>query len=315
MIPQPPPRPPQAGFLYLPPYRVQGWSIAGEETAVQVPELDVCFDIGRCPRFALASKYVALSHGHMDHAAGLAYYFSQRQFQGMDGGTVVCHPQIVDPINNVMRAWIGLESQKTPYRVVALAPDEEHEIKNNIYLRAFDTDHTVRSLGYVVVERRSKLRPDLAGLSQEQLLELKGKGEQITQSLQIPLVCFTGDTIWGTHFDRPDVLNAKILITECTFLEPGHRHRAAVGRHLHVDDIVVLLKRSNAEAVVLTHLSRRTHMAAARSVLQQAIPAEHRDRVFLLMDNRTNRLRYEDQVRQFEDSKTTHVTPQSNGPA
>ena len=302
MIPQPPPRPPQTGFLYLPPYRVQGWSIAGEETVVQVPELDVCFDIGRCPRFALTSKYVALSHGHMDHAAGLAYYFSQRSFQGMEGGTVVCHPQIVGPIQNVMRAWIDLESQKTPYRVVALAPDEEHEIKNNIYLRAFDTDHTVRSLGFVVVERRRKLRPEFVDLSQEQLLDLKQKGEPITQTLQIPLVCFTGDTIWGEHFERPDVLNAKILITECTFLEPGHRHRAAVGRHLHVDDIVVLLKRSKAESVVLTHLSRRTHMAAARSVLEQVIPQEHRHRVFLLMDSRTNRARYEEQVRQFEAS-------------
>ena len=81
-IPKEPHRRPQMGFLYLPPYRVQGVSIAGEETVIQIPELDVCFDVGLVPRAALTSKYVALTHGHMDHSAGISYYFSQRNFQG-----------------------------------------------------------------------------------------------------------------------------------------------------------------------------------------------------------------------------------------
>ena len=55
-----------------------GYSVAGEETVVQVPEMDVCFDIGRAPYFALTSNIICLSHGHMDHMAGVAYYLSQR---------------------------------------------------------------------------------------------------------------------------------------------------------------------------------------------------------------------------------------------
>ena len=302
MLPNPPPRPPQSGFLYLPPYRIQGFSIAGEETVVQVPELNVCFDIGRCPRLAVASQYVALSHGHMDHSAGLAYYFSQRYFQGMDIGSVVCPPHIAKPIHNIMRAWVELEArERTPYHVVALEPEEELEIKHNVYLRAFATVHTVPSLGFVVVERRSKLRADLVGLEQQQLIELKNRGEQITQTVDIPLVCYTGDTSTGPHFERPDVLAAKILIVECTFLDPGHRSRAAVGKHLHLDDVVDLLERSEAEAVVLTHLSRRTHIGAAREQLQTLLPEKHRRRVHLLMDGRANRARYERQQRQAPD--------------
>ncbi|MFW6336606.1 MAG: hypothetical protein ACOC3G_05720, partial [Phycisphaeraceae bacterium] len=60
---------------------MQGLSVAGEESVVQVPELDIVFDIGLCPRPVLPSPYVALTHGHMDHAAGLSYYLSQRYFQ------------------------------------------------------------------------------------------------------------------------------------------------------------------------------------------------------------------------------------------
>lgn len=300
MIPREPPRNSPIGFLYLPPYRVQGLSIAGEQTAIQIPELDICFDIGLCPRPALASPYVALSHGHMDHAAGLAYYYSQRQFQGMGAGTVICHSGLEQPIHNMMGAWVDLEGQRTPYNVVPLEPDGELKIKNNVYLRAFDTVHTSTSLGYVVVERRSKLRPELADRPQEELVKLKNEGHPITQTMEIPLVCFTGDTMWGDHFDRPDVLGAKILITECTFLEPGHRDRASVGRHLHLDDIIRLLDRSNAESVVLTHLSRRSNLGTIRQQIDEQIPSRHRPRVFLLMDQRTNRARYEKQVHAAE---------------
>ena len=295
MIPSPPPRPPQTGFLYVHPLRIQGYSIAGEETAVQVPELGVCFDIGRCPRLALTSPFVALSHGHMDHVAGLGYYFSQRHFQGMEVGRVICHRHLEEPIHGLMKAWTELEGQRTPYRVLPLAPDEELEIKNHIHLRGFATAHTVPSLGFVVLERRSKLRTDLVGLPQERLLELKKNGETITRVLEVPLVCYTGDTCMGEHFDRPDVLAAKILITECTFLESGHRHRASVGKHLHLDDILELLERSQAETVILTHLSRRTHIAAARAQLDESVPSRHRDRVLLLMDSKSNRFRYEQQ--------------------
>ncbi|MFA9479196.1 MBL fold metallo-hydrolase [Phycisphaerales bacterium AB-hyl4] len=300
MLPREPARSPQLGYLYIPPYRVQGISIAGEQSVVQVPELDVAFDIGACPKPILTANYVALTHGHMDHAAALSYYFSQRNFQGIGVGTIVCHPELEQPIHNVMKAWTGLEAQKTPYNVIALPPGEQLEIKNNIYLRAVESVHTVPSLAYVVLEKRSKLRPDLVGQPQEKLVELKNSGEQITQTLEIPLVCYTGDTMWGELFDRPDVLGAKILITECTFLEPGHRGRASVGKHLHLDDIVKLLEKSTAEAVVLTHLSRRTHLGMVRKALEAAVPPEQLDRVFVLMDQRTNRRRFDQQLADAE---------------
>ena len=130
----------------------------------------------------------------------------------------------------------------------------------------------------------------------DELLALKAQGQEITQTLQIPLVCFTGDTMWGPHFEREDVLKAKILITECTFLEPGHRNRANVGKHLHLDHVAKLLERSEAEAVVLTHLSRRTHITQVRKQLEASIPRALQDRLFVLMDGRTNRRRYEDQL-------------------
>ena len=305
MLPKEPPRRPQLGFLYLPPFRVEGLSIAGEQSCVHLPEFDIAFDIGLCPRAALSSNYVALTHGHMDHAAALSYYFSQRSFQGMGTGTVLCPKPLAMPIHRLMEAWVDIEQQRTPYQVIAMEPDQEQEIKNNHYLRAFETVHTVPSLGYTLVEKRSKLRDEYQGLPQEKLVELKKAGQEISQTLMVPLVCYTGDTAWGKHFERDDVLQAKILITECTFIETGHRKRAGIGKHLHLEHIVDLLERSTAEAVVLTHLSRRSHIGLVRKALDQHVPAEHRHRVYVLMDNRTNRERYERQLAAAENESAS----------
>jgi len=295
MIPNPPPRRPQLGFLYLPPYRVQGLSVAGEHSAVQIPELDVCFDMGVCPRAMLASKFVALTHGHMDHTAAIAYYFSQRSFQGMGTGTLCCPESLAGPLHALMEAWVDVEGQRTPYHLVPMRPDREIEIKPKTLLRAFATSHTVPSVGYVVVERRTKLKPELAGLSQEQIVQRKRRGEEVTHSFDVPLICYTGDTMWGDWASREDVLKARILITECTFIEPAHRKRANVGKHLHLDHIGRLLDRSEAEAVVLTHLSRRTHVREVRRQIDARLSQAQRARVHVLMDHRANRTRFEHQ--------------------
>src|SRR5262249_53772983 len=151
------------GFLYLPPFRVQGTSVAGEATSVMIPEMDICFDMGVCPRAMLPSKFVAITHGHMDHVGGLAYYCSQRYFQGMGPGNIICDARIAPAIERMMQGYVELERQTTPFNLIPLEAGGEHEIKNNIRLRAFEVEHTVPSMGYAIIERRSKLKEEFTG--------------------------------------------------------------------------------------------------------------------------------------------------------
>jgi ribonuclease Z len=295
MIPSAPPREGQVGFLYIPPWRIQGISVAGEETAVQVPELDVCFDIGLCPRVVLPTPTVALTHAHMDHLGGLPYWFSQRIFQKLGTGRCVCHPKIAGPLERMMQAWVELELQKTPHEIVSLEPEAEFRLKNNVWLRAIEVSHTSPALGYAVIERRSKLKPELAALPQDRLRELKSRGEEITHTIEIPLVAVTGDTEPGPFLFRDEFAQAKVVISECTFFDPEHRGRARIGKHLHAEDIVALLKVWQTQSVVLIHVSRRTTMGYARERMQQLAGADA-ERVLFLMDHRANRQRHERQV-------------------
>lgn len=296
MLPKIPPREGQVGFMYVPPYRVQGVSVAGEETMIQVPELDVAFDIGMCPRVALPSPLIALSHAHMDHLGGLPYYFSQRTFQKIGVGKCACHARIAPALGAMMNSWIDLEQQRTPHEIIPMEPDQEIQIKNNLFLRAIEVSHTVPAMGYAVIERRSKLREEFVDLPQERLRELKSQGVQITKMLEIPLVAYTGDTEPGPFLFRDEFANAQIVISECTFFEPNHRGRARTGKHLHVEDLAALLNVWKAPTVIVVHVSRRTTLSFARERIEAIAGPANSARAHFIMDHRTNRLRYERQV-------------------
>src|ERR1043165_8531519 len=122
-------------------YSVIGYSVAGEETVVQVPELNVLFHIGRCPHFALTSDIVCISHGHMDHIAGLAYYLSQRNFQGMKPGTVLVPAELYRGVDNLLKTWRDVERQGTPYQLIPMRAGEVHEVRRDFLIRALQTHH------------------------------------------------------------------------------------------------------------------------------------------------------------------------------
>lgn len=299
MIPKPPPREGQLGFIYSPPYRIQGISIAGEQTAIHCPELDLAFDVGLCPRPVLTASTLALSHAHMDHSAGIPYYFSQRTFQKLGTGHVVCHPELEAPLRQMMAGWIDLERQRTPHQITALAPDASLAIRPNLLLRAIEVSHTGPSLGFCAVETRSKLRPEFRELPQDRLRELRLGGTAITQMVEIPLVAYTGDTEFGPFLFRDEFAKAGIVVTECTFFEGDHRDRARVGKHLHVEDLKVLLGTWSARDVVVIHVSRRTNLSFARERLRE-VCGDDAERVHLLMDHRANRARFDRQQAESE---------------
>jgi len=264
-------------------FTLLGYSVAGEESVIVVPEMDVVFDIGRCPREALRVNHVLLSHGHMDHAAGIAYYFSQRDFQGISGGVALVSRPIVKPLENLMRAVAAVEGHPTPYKFIGMSDGDDYEIRRGLIVRAFTTHHIDNSLGFSLIEVRHKLKDEFIGKSSNELVELKKSGVEITRRVEIPLIAYLGDTAKANYSDLPFVRDAKVLLVECTFFEPEHISRARAGRHLHVTDLPEVLKEMNNEFIVLTHVTRRTSIADARKFLKKTLPADLLGKITFLM--------------------------------
>jgi len=255
-------------------FSIAGYSVAGEESVIMSPELDVCFDIGKCPREALSINNVFLTHGHADHSAGLLYYFSQRDFQAIAGGRIFLPHRMLDAVEALISAWGKVEGHLPPYELVGMGDGEEFEIRRDLFVKAFATRHVPGSLGFSIVEERRKLKEEFLGLDSPQIVELKKKGVEISNTIELPLVAYMGDTAKADYSGNPYIRDARVLLMECTFFDDEHVDRAKAGRHIHVDELAEVLAGMNNEKIILTHVTRRTNLGYARRMLKKSLPAE-----------------------------------------
>jgi len=277
--------------------RILGISLAGEETAFVLPEMNLAFDVGRCQQEVLGVDHVFLSHGHMDHAAGIAYYFSQRMFIDNQPGHLFAPAPLVEPIRRLLRVWADIDGHEPPANIHPALPGTDVVLRRDLLVRPFEVNHPcrrhdrsiVQGLGYAAIEVRQKLLDQYKDLTGPQLVELKRRGVQITRRVELPLVAYCGDTAPGDFFELDYVRSSQVLLLECTFFEPDHRDRARAGYHMHVSYLPDIVAKLGNERIVLYHLSRRTALAEARHVLQRELGPAADERITFLMEHRRRR--------------------------
>jgi len=264
--------------------RIEGFSLAGEETVVAAPEYNVCFDVGRAPREVVSIDNICLTHGHMDHAAGIAYYFSQRTFVGNSPGRVIVHYELVEPINQLMEVWARIERHPSPRTVLGVQPLTDVPLRRDLLVRPFEVKHTPESLGYTVIETRHKLMEEFHGRSGQQLVALKREGVAIEERFEVPIVTCTGDTATGRWMDHDFVRRSRVVLLECTFFERDHVTRARAGKHIHVVDLPEVLSAIPEARILLYHVTRRTDLRRAKEILRSAVSSSDFERITFLMD-------------------------------
>ncbi|HUV40328.1 MAG TPA: MBL fold metallo-hydrolase [Sedimentisphaerales bacterium] len=264
---------------------IMGYSVAGEETVVAIPQLDVCFDIGKAPDQVISINNVLLTHGHMDHAAGIAYYLSHRNFCGQSAGTILAPENLLAPMTQIINGWSKMDGNKVPANLVGVKPGDEYRIKPNLFARVFPTKHSKGSVGYCVLEKRKKIKPEYAALTGPQIVQLKKQGVEIDYPLEIPIVTYLGDTQYIDFSQLKYIAESRILVCECTFYEQEHTQRAEAGRHMHINEFATLLEKLQNEHIIVTHVTQRTPMREIRRILKDTLSAEKYRKVVLL-DNK-----------------------------
>ncbi len=263
---------------------ILGYSVAGEETVVAVPMLNVCFDIGKAPEQLISVSNLLLTHGHMDHAAGIAYYLSHRKFSGQTPGTLLTPENTVEPIKKILEAWGQLDGNKIPAKIIATKPGDDYKIKPNLIARAFKTKHNRGALGYTIIETKNKLKTEFHGLSGKEIVALKKKNVTIEYNVEEPIVTYLGDTKKGKFTQLEYVAKSKILIAECTFLVDEHLDRAVAGNHMHVDEFAEMINEFDNQHTIITHMSQRTFIGQAKKILKEKLSKKQYEKIIILMD-------------------------------
>ncbi len=263
-----------------------GYSIAGEETVVAMPQLDVCFDIGKAPEQVISINNILLTHGHMDHSAGIAYYLSHRNFCGQKPGTIVAPQNMIANMRKIINVWGKLDGNEIPANLVGVKPGDEYNIKPNLIARVFPTKHSRGSVGFSVIEKRKKLKQEYIELNSRQIVELKRQGVEIDYPLEIPIVTYLGDTQYVDFSQLNYIKESRILIAECTFYETEHSGRAEAGKHMHIKEFTNLLEDLDNEHIIITHTTQRTPMREIRRILKETLSPQIHGKIILLMDKR-----------------------------
>jgi ribonuclease Z len=259
---------------------IEGYSRAAVQTYWRIPELKLGFDFGLQPWSFMATPNWFVSHTHLDHIAALPVYVARRRMMKMEPPTIYLPAESVELVDALLRAFQRLDRGGMPARLVGLRKDEEVELSRELVVKVFATKHTIPSLGYLVYERRKKLKPEYHELSGDQIRDLRLSGVEVSSEMRLPRVAYLGDTTPQGLDALPDVYRAEVLILEMTFVSPGER-AAIIHKygHTHLDDIVARADRFENEVIIASHFSTRLHPDQIQRIVEKKLPESLRGRL------------------------------------
>jgi ribonuclease Z len=249
---------------------IEGYSRAAVQSYFRIPELKIGFDLGAQPWDFMGTPTWFLTHTHLDHVAALPVYIARRRMMRMEPPTLYLPAEALEDVRRLVCSLNGLR------------PGEEVELSRENVITTFATTHTIPSLGYVVWDRRLKLKEEYIGLPGDKIRDLRLSGVPVTREVRTPLVAYSGDTSPAGLDNYPPVYEAKVLITELSFIRPNHR-REKIHKfgHMHLDDFVERADRFHNELIICCHFSTRYHAEEVRRIVDAKLPAALRERVKL----------------------------------
>lgn len=252
---------------------IEGYSRAAVQTYWRVPELKVGFDLGAQPWSFMGTPTWFVSHTHMDHLVALPVYVARRRMMKMEPPTIYLPELAVEPIRRILRLFTRMDRGRLPCELAPATPGQEIELSREHVVTVSATTHTVPSLGFVLWERRRKLKAEFQGLHGEKIRDLRLSGVEVTNEIRKPRLAYLGDSSPGGLDDCPAMFDAEVLIMELTFVASRHRkEKIHKYGHMHLDDVLERRQRFRNELIVAGHFSTRYHPKQIRRYVEQALP-------------------------------------------
>jgi len=261
---------------------IEGYSRAAVQSYWRIPELKIGFDLGAQPWDFMGTPTWLLTHTHLDHVAALPVYVARRRMMKMEPPTIYIPAYAMEDIRRLLLVLQRLDRGRMVCNLNGVEAGAEIELSRDHVITAFATTHTIPSLGYLVWERRRKLKEEFFGLAGNEIRDLRQSGVDVTREVRTPLLAYTGDTSPAGLDNYPPVYQAKVLITEMSFIRPNHR-REKIHKfgHMHLDDFIERADCFQNELIICGHFSTRYHPQEVRRYVEGKLPEKLREKIRL----------------------------------
>ena len=256
-------------------YQFLGISEGGIQTAVAFHQFHLMFDIGvGSPRLTDIPRLL-LTHGHLDHASGVAYYVSQRSLRRLEPPEIYCPLEVKEPLEKILNLWGEIEGFENRFHITGTVDGHLYPIHANYYFKSIRSLHRVPSSAYMIVEKTHKLKEEYRNLPGNKIAELKHNHEDIFYESNKPLVVFSGDTKIELVLENEEIQKTKILFLECTYIDDKRPvERARQWGHIHLDEIIENAEAfRNIEKLFLIHFSPRYSNEDIAAALKEKMPS------------------------------------------
>lgn len=262
--------------------KFHGLSLSGIRTCLSLPDFGICFDVAQGLPYALHLKKYFITHGHLDHAAGIPYIISQKAMHNEPTPQFYMPPSLIEPMTKIMNLWQEIEKHEYRYDFHPTQVNVDIELSAQNFIRPFRTIHRIDSFGYGLFHKSKKLKTEYQNATRDEIRFLKAQGKVVDISAEKPLVAFTGDTEIEFLDHTPWVREAQILFVECTYLDDKKTiEQAKKWGHIHLDELIPRLSTLKNERIVLIHASSRYPTWEAEKILKTRIPKSEQDRIVL----------------------------------
>jgi ribonuclease Z len=264
--------------LKFPQFQIIGRSIAGVETVFAMPQFNLLFDVGRAPHFSSHQDVLALTHWHMDHAGGVAFYLGLRCLTSSKPAKIVVPQATYKKAKEYLEALVKVSDSQITYEL--LSAEEIIPIKNAMSLKSLPSSHCIDSTGYGVVEHKHRLKKEYEGLSAIELVKLKEQGKNVNEHYDELLLAFSGDS--RVEFLDSEASSAQVLMMECSFFgDDSNKEKVHLYGHTHIQDWVEYAEKIESETVIMTHTSQRYTKKEVEAECLKKLPKSLTDRLVI----------------------------------
>jgi len=271
-------------------WSMHGFSISGLASYFQIPELDLCVDMGECPLSATSLNHVLLTHSHGDHSRCLMRHNSLRSMMNNPTRAVYYIPEAVyDLAENLIKAetlFEGVSEERFDLpRLECIKAGIPFELayRKDLEVFPFNVKHSIPAYGYTILWKKKKLKKEYLESSREEIISLKKSGVEITKEICEPIISFMGDCLAESLWEERHVWNSPVVVCECTFIDPEETAMARKKSHTHLEHLAQIIakvgKSMACQTIVLSHFSMKYPKRYIIETVNKIIPQEFREKI------------------------------------